>query len=72
MTSFTPICSYCKHFDLKTRDKEVCAAFPSGIPAEVLKGRNNHRTPIEGDHGVQFDPVEGFEHLTQSPVGVER
>lgn len=32
----------------------VCAAFPKGIPEEVLSGRNMHTSSIAGDGGVQY------------------
>ena len=39
----------------------TCAAFPVRIPAVVMRGRNRHRRPINGDHGIQWklDPAFG-------------
>lgn len=64
MTTFSPICSYCAHFDTSVRDREVCSAFPDGIPQSILTGKLSHHFPVKGDRGIQFTPVEGFEHLS--------
>jgi hypothetical protein len=57
-----PICltRHCKHFKgLSPGDelnqRPICAAFPDGIPREVLSGKNDHREPIDGDNGIQFE-----------------
>ena len=59
---FSSVCSYCKHFDLDKSDyesgKNVCEAFPDGIPDKIWLGQNNHKKPYKGDHGIQFEPVE--------------
>lgn len=36
----------------------VCKAFPKGIPEEIAFGDNPHTKPVEGDHGIQFEPVK--------------
>ena len=41
-------CVYCKH---KQRGA-VCAAFPDGIPDEILDMENDHSEPFEGDGGI--------------------
>ncbi len=46
------VCLSCKHYIFGNR----CAAFPQGIPADILAGRSNHIEPREGDHGIQFSP----------------
>lgn len=53
---FSPICSYCKHKDEKTA-KRICEAFPDGIPYEIWLGKNDHKKPYKGDHGIQFEPL---------------
>ncbi len=59
-------CADCKHFlgvlpqEEDPPGQEVfaigrCVAFPKGIPEEVQNGDNWHRTPIDGDHGIQYE-----------------
>ena len=52
--SETAQCPICVHyrFDLK------CAAFPDGLPAEILTGQHDHRDPYSGDNGVRFERIE--------------
>ena len=33
----------------------ICKAFPDGIPQIVLLGEEQHRTPLPGDHGIQYE-----------------
>jgi hypothetical protein len=61
MTTGDPQCAHCIHF----RDDEaglVCAAFPRGIPSEVVLNQVDHRKPVPGDHGIQFLAKIGEEH----------
>jgi hypothetical protein len=46
-------CVTCKH----KRDGATCAAFPRGIPRQILSGDNPHTEPVDGDHGIQFEKV---------------
>lgn len=39
-----------------------CAAFPDGIPQEVLDDTLDHREPIVGDHGIQWESKNGLPH----------
>lgn len=53
----------CKHwnFDLQSPPEgdwhATCAAFPNGIPREILTGDRHHTTPFPGDNGIQYEPV---------------
>ena len=56
-------CMSCSRFDNQVRDKEVCSAFPNGIPLEIIGGLHLHREPFKGDNGIQWDAVKGAEWL---------
>lgn len=33
-----------------------CTAYPGGIPAVILSGEHDHKTPFPGDNGLLYDP----------------
>jgi hypothetical protein len=53
---FSKVCTFCRH--LTDGEQRICEAFPSGIPLDIWTGKNDHRAPYPGDHGIQFAPVE--------------
>jgi hypothetical protein len=57
MTSLlTPMCYSCVHLGTTQPDGTLpCAAFPYGIPTDILEGQANHRTPVEGDDGIVYE-----------------
>lgn len=63
MTTRLIPCAHCIHFDPSDREKSVCAAFPKGIPIEIIAGRVTHRTPYPGDHGIRWRPTPGYEKM---------
>lgn len=48
-------CLLCKHFSFAS---EGCAAFPTGIPAEILSGQHDHRKAYDGDGGIRWEPAD--------------
>jgi hypothetical protein len=50
-------CMNCKHFNDEVQNRNVCKAFPDGIPVKILIGENDHTKPYPGDHGVRFTPI---------------
>ena len=48
-----PPCLNCKHANAS----DNCVAFPKGIPIEILRGDNQHETPLpEQDNEIVFTP----------------
>lgn len=58
---YSEVCLACKHFhrDSDTIDRHTCDAFPDGIPWPIWNGEHKHRTPYEGDRGIQYEAREG-------------
>jgi len=48
-------CNACKH---RIKGTAECAAFPDGIPAEILTAAYDHTQPFPGDQGIQFEALE--------------
>lgn len=55
---YSPVCNLCTHYHINREEKNTCDAFPDGIPEEIWVGDNDHTKPYEGDHGIQFEPIE--------------
>jgi hypothetical protein len=52
-----PICLYCTHFNRDSSGYGLrCEAFPDGIPDIIIESQADHRRPINGDRGIQFEP----------------
>lgn len=47
-------CFFCKHISVR----ETCAAFPDGIPEEILNNQFIHTNHYEGDNNIIFEPKE--------------
>lgn len=55
------VCMSCKHklgIDWQREIFARCAAFPDGIPDEILREEVDHRNPYPGDSGIQYEPKE--------------
>lgn len=51
---YSPVCTFCQHL----RGHRCCMAFGvAPIPLAIWTGKNDHREPHSGDHGIQFGRV---------------
>ena len=48
-------CNSCIH---RVEYSSKCAAFPKGIPDEILLGDFDHQNPYPGDNGIRFEPIK--------------
>jgi hypothetical protein len=58
-------CMSCKHFDSSVHDKDVCTAYPGGIPDEILDGTLDHRSRVVGDRGIIWASKPGLEFMAE-------
>jgi hypothetical protein len=65
------LCTLCDLFDWDEDGVPTCAAFPGGIPADILHRGFDHRQEHPEDRGVRFVPRAGVtpEQIEQA-VGV--
>lgn len=64
MVAWPLMCLDCVHWgEWNDRGNPTCAAFPFGIPVAVSYGSIDHRRPVIGDRGIQFepDPESGYD-----------
>lgn len=62
MTTRYPVqCAACKHMRAAPTPSghPACDAFPGGIPNRIAYYGADHRQPVKGDHGIQFELAEG-------------
>lgn len=52
-------CITCKHYEgANSRTSKItCAAFPGGIPYEIISGQHDHKEAFKGDNGIRFEKV---------------
>jgi len=58
MTTRMISCIVCTRFRGNKNGIYRCDAFPYGIPQIITTGQHMHLTPVEGDRGALFDPVD--------------
>lgn len=57
-TLYSPVCTFCRHL----RGHRLCDAFgEAAIPLDIWEGHNLHRSPVKGDHGIQFESIRDDE-----------
>ncbi|UCV16727.1 hypothetical protein [Quatrionicoccus australiensis] len=54
-------CGWCNHHH---QGKRTCSAFPEGIPDAIWYAEEGHRSPVDGDHGIQFEGKVNIEIVT--------
>ena len=55
-TYLAPICLWCTRFHGNQGRPFTCDAFPDEIPDDIFfTSRIDHRKPVRGDHGLQFE-----------------
>ncbi len=47
-----PQCLTCKHW---VSPGTHCAAFPEGVPKDILMNIVDHKVPVKGDNGIQYE-----------------
>ena len=46
-------CLKCKHLN---KNQISCKAYPDSIPQDIKASVKDHRKPLPGDNGIQFEP----------------
>jgi hypothetical protein len=60
------LCVSCVH--LKRTDDylmHTCDAFKEGIPADIYFHGGDHRVPVAGDNGIQYELIPGMSELLE-------
>ena len=62
-----PMCCFCRHLIEKLGDRDVCSAFPEGIPDEIYSEYFDHRKEFPKDGGIRFKPINknALEHVSE-------
>lgn len=68
VSSISPVCTFCVHFDETDVLARLCKAFPNGIPLDIWLGQKNHDEPYPGDNGVRFEHFKGYRIDSESLI----
>jgi hypothetical protein len=60
-----PMCTSCLWLH---PTENMCQAFPDGVPIAILESRVDHRRPVEGDHGIQFEQDPDLPRLDHEAI----
>lgn len=60
------ICDSCQNHLMGKRDQQICTAFPTGIPTEILTGELDHSSPFDGDGGILYSMRPGLERFREA------
>ncbi len=69
MALLTPRCfeRQCRHFagvrseSPEVNERNVCTAFPDGIPNKIAYGKNLHLSEVKGDHGILYEKIDDID-----------
>lgn len=54
--AYSTVCTFCLHFRPDDQSGRYrCDAFGADIPDPIWYGEHDHKTPYEGDKGIQFE-----------------
>lgn len=67
------LCLYCRHIEYSYESGRggpgiSCAAFPDGIPDLIVENEVDHRKPVPGDNGIQFEPHDDISERTRTEI----
>ena len=51
-------CITCARFNNEETEKNICEAYPTGIPAEIMQGKDRHLKSNGDDNGLFYLPTK--------------
>ena len=52
-----PLCNKCQRY-IRAKTTPSCAAYPAGIPMEILTCKADHHKALPNDHGIRFEATK--------------